>query len=222
MEKGKFLEVIDSSTTETHRERTHDIIVNGEVIPITFVFGKRTILPFEQGIKFMKDGFEVKEVDGDSLELPAVASENVQFQLKKDECVAKYTELTLSALKLRAAKKNGGEMYLDATDEDREDIISFITGEELHTVIDKEPDDEIDIEDGTNNIDKYGSKEESNNDGKFTLKEIKNATDSALELAVKYNIDISLIEGTGAGGNILKGDVQQYIDENDIELPEDK
>jgi len=124
-----MLLVVDSSVTEEVTERTHEIIVGGELIPVTFKHGEDTILPFEQGVKFMSDGFTVTECDGLELALPAVASDNVAAQISSDECIAKYTELNINSLKLRAAQKEGGEIYLDADDADREDIIAFIVGD---------------------------------------------------------------------------------------------
>lgn len=125
----RTLLVVDSSCTEEAKERTHDIIVDGRVISVTFKHGEDTVLPFEQGVKFMCDGFVVTECGGAELTLPAIATDNVSAQIGPDECLAKYTELTISALKLRAAQKEGGEIYLDADDEDKEDLIAFIMGE---------------------------------------------------------------------------------------------
>ena len=127
-QEAKYLHVIDSSCTEEAQERTHEIVVKGETIPITFKYGEKTVLPFEQGVKFMKDGFTVEQVSGETLDLPAVASDNVVAQIGHDETVAKYSELTTAALKLRAAQKAGGEIYLEAEEEDRPNIIEFLAG----------------------------------------------------------------------------------------------
>lgn len=126
--QNKFLRVIDSSCTNECPERTHTIVVHGSRVVVTFKLGTETILPFEQGIKFMIDGFTVEEVDGNVLDLPAVASESVLPLLANDECVAKYSELSTSALKLRAAAKSGGEIYLGSSDDDRNLIVSFLSG----------------------------------------------------------------------------------------------
>lgn len=134
----KYLLVKDSSVTEEHNHRTHEIVVKNEIIPITFRYGEDTILPFEHGIKFMKDGFTVEEVDGSTLELPVVPAENVSATLEKDQCVARFSELKTDALKLRAAQKNGGEIYLDATEQDRKEILAFLTGAEPDTIDDEE------------------------------------------------------------------------------------
>jgi len=238
MEDTKFLEVIDSSAVEFGEERTHDIILNGEIISVTFKFGKKTILPFEQGVKFMKDGFVILDVDGDSLNIPAVASDNVSSQIGYDECVAKYSELTFSALKLRAAQKVGGEIYLKSKAGDTKNIISFLSGEAPETsLIDEENwgeyesipntidgeenliDDSEDVyntetvdekQDNTETAEKTNP-ETKEQEETFTIDEVKKATDEALELAVKHEIDINTVIGTGAKGNILKRDIEKII-----------
>lgn len=128
MNKEKFLRVTDTSCTEEAGQRTHHIKVKGEDIPITFEYGKETILPFEQGVKFMIDGFVVEEVDGSEIDLPVVPSDSIKASLASDQCVAKYSELRTTALKLRAGQKPGGEIYLDAEEEARSDIIAFLIG----------------------------------------------------------------------------------------------
>ena len=128
-EKERFLRVTDSSCTEEHSMRTHSIKVRGEIIDVTFIYGEPKIPPFEQGIKFMLDGFKVEEVGGGELILPAITKEGVKASIKSDEAVANLSELTLSSLILRASQKPGGEIYLDAGEASRDDIIAFIKGE---------------------------------------------------------------------------------------------
>lgn len=128
MDNQRYLRVHDTSCTAEAPVRTHDIIVHGQVISVTFKHGEETVLPFEQGVKFMQDGFKVEEVDGSSVVLPTIASDAVNATLAPDECVAKYVELTLSSLRIRAAQKPGGEVYLNAGEETRDDIIAFLIG----------------------------------------------------------------------------------------------
>lgn len=142
-DEPEALLIIDSSVNEDHPIRVHEIIVDGDIVPITFKLGEPTVLPFKQGIKFMKDGFTVKAASGDDLNLPAVPNENVIAQLKADETVAKYGELTFTALKLRASQKKDGEVYLDADEGDRADIIDFLIGnkpQEAESLIEDEGD----------------------------------------------------------------------------------
>lgn len=49
---------------------------------------------------------------------------------------------------------------------------------------------------------------------KYTLDEILKASDGALELANENGVDLKLVTGTGAGGNIVKGDVEKFIKAN--------
>lgn len=127
-EEPEALLVVDSSVNEENPIRVHDIIIDGEIVEITFKLGEPTVLPFKQGVKFMKDGFVVSAASGDDLNLPAVPTDNVAAQLAADETVAKYGELTFTALKLRASQKKDGEIYLDADETDRSDIINFLIG----------------------------------------------------------------------------------------------
>lgn len=122
--------VIDHSVTELVPERIHQIPVDGEIVEVKFNHDVDTVLPFGLGVKFLKDGFTVKELDGtEELRLPPVPSDSIAQQLASDECVAKYSELTLEALKLRAAQKAGGEIYLDADEDERDNMISLLSGE---------------------------------------------------------------------------------------------
>jgi len=128
MSKQKALRVIDTSVTEESVVRIHEIFVNGNLETVEFKYGEEKILPFEVGIKFMKDGFIVEEVDGSKLELPVIATDNVQAQLKKGECIARFSELTFEALKLRVAQKKDGEIFLEADEDERPALIDFLNG----------------------------------------------------------------------------------------------
>jgi hypothetical protein len=124
----KLLKVTDSSCTHTDPERVHDVFVRGVLTRTVFKYGQDTILAFEHGIKFMLDGFKVEEADGLTLNLPAVTKESVKSQLAQDQVIANLSELTLASLKLRAGQKAGGEVFMDADDVDRSDIIAFLLG----------------------------------------------------------------------------------------------
>lgn len=131
MENKKQLAVTDHSATEEYPVRSHDLLIGGHVKTVEFKYGIPTVLDFAVGAKFMgKDGFTVTDTDGLDVDMPAVATDNVSAQLAKDECVAKFSELSFSALKLRAAQQVDGEVFLEAEEDAREDIISFLIGEE--------------------------------------------------------------------------------------------
>lgn len=273
MNTEKFIHVIDSSCTEEYPRREHEI----DGLTVVFEYGKKTILPYAQGLKFNLPGFTLQEVDGSAIALPAQAKEGL-FCLAKDEVVAKLAELTTTSLKLRAAQKKGGEMFLDAGEDGRADMISFIIGEapvvaaaaetpaaeaETDDLIDtseegdvlpeitdpaalpsgSEPntnpetiapaadvgndapltetnvetdavhtDDEVESGAGT------GEETPAAEEPKFSLNDVKGATDEALQLCVDYGIELSALEGKGTGeaGNILKSDVEAYISENNL------
>lgn len=219
MEQSKLLLVTDSSATELCPVRTHEIILNGELISVKFKYGEGTVLPFEQGIKFMKDGFKVEEVDGQTLNMPAIATEWVASQIDKDECIAKYSELTLASLKLRAAQKKDGEVFLKATEKQREEITKFLIGdtatvnqivEDVIEEIDTESDmvEEIDLSEKGDMSDEDVIEEPIPEADAI-------ATDEAVSLAAEYGIDLGVVKGTGKRpqGIILKGDVQKYIED---------
>ena len=124
----KFLKVTDSSCTPECPVREHAVEVRGVLTNTLFKYGVDTILAFEHGIKFMLDGFKVEEMDGRTLNLPAITKESVRHELAADQVIANLSELTLASLKLRAGQKPGGEVFLDADDAARGDLIDFIIG----------------------------------------------------------------------------------------------
>lgn len=246
MNTEKFIRVIDSSCTEENPRREHEI--GG--MTIVFEYGKDTILPYAQGLKFNLAGFTIQEVDGTAIALPSPAKEGL-FGLAKDEVVAKLGELTTTSLKLRAAQKKGGELFLDAGDDGRADMIRFIIGEApvatpaadepVLSSLSIEDADEVDegdvlpelpsgTEANTNSeiiapspdeVESGAGTEESApaaDEPKFSLNDVKGATDEALQLCVDYGIELSALEGKGTGeaGNIIKADVEAHISENNL------
>jgi hypothetical protein len=204
----KFLRVIDSSVTEEYPKRVHEIVLNGTIIEVPFTLGVPTILPFEQGIKFMKDGFKVEATDGSSLDLPVIPTDNVVASLAKDECVAKFSELRIGALKLRAAQRHGGEIFASCTDQDRKELVSFLSDSKIGE--DETVADTVDGEDDL--IDDEDEDETST----FTVDEVQTATDGAIALLADYGIELSAVTGTGKNGNVLVGDVKDYIEKNSL------
>ncbi len=130
MTKSKMLKVTDSSCTLDYPLREHAVRLNGDLVKVVFKFGEEKIVPYELGLKFNGlEGFNVEFSDGEKLPTPVQVKESVQQALKNDECVAKFSELTIESLKIRAARKKGGEMFLAAPDEARNDIIGFLIGQ---------------------------------------------------------------------------------------------
>lgn len=288
-DRAEFLAVTDTSATHDNPVRYHDIKISGEIKTIKFEHGKPTVLPFAEAIKFRVAGFVVTHTDGLDVTLPPVPTDSVKQQISYDECIAKYDELQLDALKIRASQKDGGEIYLEAKAKQRNDIIEFLKGkppvepktvdneenlieDEDHAVQDsglsKEGQEHIDnmiltitktvkndlnfanvrlvptenatelgaiifdlvagnddsdekvIQTGSL-LDLYSEAVSVKEPETVEPKKVQNATDEALALAAEYGLDVSLLQGTGSKGNILKGDVQAFIDSADLQ-PLDK
>lgn len=123
------LRVIDLSATAENTERVHDIVVDGQVKQVRFSYGKETVLPYNEGIKFLQSGFLVLEPGQDNPMVPAPKTdETIRFRIAEDEVVAKLDELTNSSLKLRVAARPGGEKLVIGAEFDREAAISFLKG----------------------------------------------------------------------------------------------
>jgi hypothetical protein len=149
--------VRDSSCTATHPTRKHTVLLNGEFIEVVFLYGQQTLLDFDLAMKFNKEGFTLLDPDSNrEVTTPAQTDELVRLKIGEDEIVAKYEELTDTALKMRAAVIPGGEkMLLEAVE--REEIILFLMGarnetdkpepepEPQETVIDAETADVVDL-----------------------------------------------------------------------------
>jgi hypothetical protein len=126
MEPSKTLRVVDSSCTQEAPKRTHYVTVGGQDIGVDFIFGEQTILPYEVGIKFMLDGFEVFESDSEvSIGRPPQTDETIKARIGQDQVIADLSELTETALKLRVATLPGGEVFTsDATT--RDEVLAFL------------------------------------------------------------------------------------------------
>lgn len=128
MENQKLFCVIDSSVTNDHPKRVHEVMVNGVLQRVEFNLGAETLLPYEVAVKFTQDGFRVFEKDSTvEIKAPPKTDETVRIRIKDDEVVAKYDELTLSALQLRAASRPGGEKFM-AVDAKKAEIVAFLRG----------------------------------------------------------------------------------------------
>lgn len=122
----KILQVYDSSATAENPKRIHDLMIEGLITPIAFEYGKPTELPYEIGIKFMKDGFRVCEQGAAvALKPPPVTDETIRYRIAADEVIAKLSELSDEALRLRVAIKPGGEKLLSS---DRGELLDFLLG----------------------------------------------------------------------------------------------
>lgn len=125
---SKTLLVSDTSATAENPTRTHHVTVNGIMQEVVFKYGEMKELAYETGIKFLQDGFIIREPGSDNpMKRPAATDENVRIRIGADEIVASYDELTDSALKLRAAGKPDGEKFI-VGEFSRESAIDFLKG----------------------------------------------------------------------------------------------
>lgn len=122
--KSEQVIVVDSSCTAEFPTRRHDLVIDGEVRSYVFEYGKQMVVPHAVGLKFLRAGFKVLDLNDESeIEPPRAADPVTQSRLAPDEVIATYDELTLPALKLRAALLPGGEAL--ATNK-KDEVIEFI------------------------------------------------------------------------------------------------
>lgn len=129
----KMFKVTDTSATAAFPNRTHEIILNGEVKSIKFQYGEPTSLPFEEAAKFQKsEGFIVTNDDGDVMVKPSDVPPAVMHTMKTNECVARFDELTKDALYIRAVMLPGGEMFKGNSSKD--ELIAFLVDANVNAI----------------------------------------------------------------------------------------
>lgn len=151
MSEEKLFRVTDSSATAEHPVRNHEVMVDGQVRQVEFKYGEPTVLSMDVAMKFKKDGFKIADFDGREVKPNAVTDETVRIRIGDDEVVAKYEELSIDALQMRAVVLPGGERFLQGPVE-KDAVIAFLKNpaplpvvEEVEPVeTDKEPADEVD------------------------------------------------------------------------------
>lgn len=153
MSEEKLYRVVDSSATAEHPIRNHEVMVDGQVRQVDFRYGEPTVLPMNVAMKFRKEGFKVSDFDGHEVKLNAVTDETVRIRIGDDEVVAKYDELSIDALQMRAVILPGGEKFLQGPIQ-KDAVIAFLKAplappvEEVpadpEVLTDAEPADEVD------------------------------------------------------------------------------
>lgn len=135
-EEGKIIEedtlfVLDTTATQESGSRTHDMLVDGRAVPVKFDYGVPKELPFGVAMRFLKTPeFQLTDKDGkprDFQRVPIQPDElgaGERFRLAEDETVAKYNELTVDALVMRAVLLPGGEKMSKRFGKDA--IVEFI------------------------------------------------------------------------------------------------
>lgn len=132
------LKVIDSSVTLDNPKRIHQIIINDEIIDVVFVYGEDKFLPESVAMKFSKEGFRIVHPENDAeVEIPREIPVGAPVQLRPDEVIARYTDLSFEALRTRAVILPGGEKFIQDGVQSQ-DIINFLMGKE--PTIDEEDD----------------------------------------------------------------------------------
>jgi len=148
-QEQKTLKVVDSSATEEYPLRTHSVKLHGKEMEITFKWGEDTILPYDLAMKFNQEGFDLYDpATGEKFRAPTKTDETIRIRIQPDEIVARYDELTVDALKVRAVSKQGGEKFL-VKEASKEELIEFLKGETV-PVVDHEDDliedkEEVDV-----------------------------------------------------------------------------
>lgn len=143
----KHLKVIDSSLTLENQKRIHQIIINGEITDVVFVYGEDKFLPESVAMKFSKEGFRIVHPEDDSeVEIPREIPFGAPVQLKADEVIARYSELSFDALRTRSVILPGGEKFIQDVVE-AQDMIDFLMGKE-QTIDEEEELGELEDEEG--------------------------------------------------------------------------
>lgn len=116
---------------EVYKSRKHDVLMaGGQLRTLAFNYNRATVVPEAIAVKLLKEPAFVRvDEHGDAIEWrnppkqPEELQAGEQFQLAADETVAKYDEMTVEALKIRAMQMVGGETVKTAK---KEDVIAFL------------------------------------------------------------------------------------------------
>lgn len=107
--KPSFYSVVDTSATAKVQHRIHDIQVDGGVQQVEFHYGKPTQMGFSQAMKFLKEGFIVRDPKGAVVIRPTETTLELSSQFGAGKVVAHLHELNRDALYTRAVSLPGGE-----------------------------------------------------------------------------------------------------------------
>lgn len=120
----RMIEVVDKSCTSHSRTREHEILMDGDVTHVKFEYGKKMLLPFSVAMKFQKDGFELKDEDGNVFQRTPESTVETIVSFGPEKVVAHITELTQEAVYVRAAMLPGGEKFKPASP--KEKMVEFL------------------------------------------------------------------------------------------------
>jgi len=125
--------VLDTNARPPCPVRVHEIpLENGGVKPYTFRQFKWVEMPHAHAVKFLRDeAFVVADKpDNEGTRLKPIVdrpSDEPSPSLAPNEVIARYDELTVGALLIRAQMKPGGEGFTRITK--KKDLEKFLTGE---------------------------------------------------------------------------------------------
>jgi hypothetical protein len=130
----KVYYVLDTSAAPENPSRTHEQIIDGGVQTFSFTYGKPTALPLAVATKFLRhDSFKLCDAQGRVVNYRRVPRQpddlgaGEKFKLGDNETIARYDELTTSAILQRALELPGGERFAAGiTAEQRPAVIDFI------------------------------------------------------------------------------------------------
>lgn len=123
-EGPRMYKVQDTSCNSTNRTRVHDIMIDGSIKQVEFIYPNPTVMPFAEAMKFQKEGFVVTDEDGDIVSRPSEMTVETISQFGPDKVLANYEELTKEALYSRIVILPGGENTSPANS--KESMISFL------------------------------------------------------------------------------------------------
>ncbi len=128
--------ILDPTCTQANNPknpREHVMLIDGLEQPFRFVFGKPVPMPRAIAVKFLAKGFVLTNKEGNRIEFklrpkqPDELGAGEAFKLGADEVVARYDELSLTAIYNRAVELPGGERFAKADRQpDKGQMIDFI------------------------------------------------------------------------------------------------
>lgn len=212
-ENQKLFKVIDSSLTLDSPKRTHQIIIDGEIVDVVFEYGTDKILPEAVAMKFAKDGFRIVHFEcGTEVYIPHDNPIGAPVKLGDDEVIARYTELTFEAIRTRAVILPGGEKFVKE-DAEIKDMIDFLMKKPLDVVdvvIDEEEElGELDNQEG--DVLDENITDENTTDPKPDAEDTAEATESANATDTTDDADAEDTQGE------VQGSQQPLVDNDHVE-----
>lgn len=131
--------ICDLSAKDPGVKRDHQMIIDGALKTFSFSANKPTRMSRAAGIKFLRhsENFRRTDKDGNEILWQATPTQPGDLQagqtlvLADGETIARYDEMHIDALRVRAMQLPDGERFADA--ENRDEIIAFIISKQVET-----------------------------------------------------------------------------------------